>query len=392
MITETKFGVSNNNLLLDTLFGTSESKEEEVKKDDTIYSLDKLNENRKNDMFDKLSNKPKNEELVNEPVVEQEVKKDVSNLLIEKLKVSESEESIEDESILRQKYNKLHTKHLIQSGIWQDVDGLEDLEVDDSTFEKIIELQDEQRLESKWSMIKESNEIVRAIIEHVENNKDPELIIDLWKEKQSIDNLDFTTNQGKLDNITKYYKEKAYPKWDDNKIKRHIRSLEIEGEEALDEEITFIKDEYSKYFKEETSRKVEELKTLKENEQKQKNLEIKSNYDLLKSKNVNDKEAKTLLSDMYQTVQTLQDGTELTKLDLKLLELKQNPELMLDYARYVLNPEQYKKSLTTEVKNKTVNSIWNDIKIPNTRNQSTSIKIEKNNTNDVNDMYLKLLK
>ena len=392
MITETKFGVSNNNSLLDTLFGTSESKEEEVKKDDTIYSLDKLNENRKNDMFDKLSNKSKDEELVNEPVVEQEVKKDVSNLLIEKLKVSEPKESIEDESILRQKYNKLHTKHLIQSGIWQDVDGLEDLEVDDSTFEKIIELQDEQRLESKWSMIKESNEIVKAIIEHVENNKDPELIIDLWKEKQSIDNLDFTTNQGKLDNITKYYKEKAYPKWDDNKIKRHIRSLEIEGEEALDEEITFIKDEYSKYFKEETSKKVEELKTLKENEQKQKNFEIKSNYDLLKSKNVNDKEAKTLLSDMYQTVQTLQDGTELTKLDLKLLELKQNPELMLDYARYVLNPEQYKKSLTTEVKNKTVNSIWNDIKIPNTRNQSTSIKIEKNNTNDVNDLYLKLLK
>ena len=83
----------------------------------------------------------------------------------------------------------------------------------------------------------------------------------------------------------------------------------------------------------------------------------------MKNQGFDDKNAQRLLTDIYQPKHP-KDGsnTMMTELEIKLEEIKSDPESFLEYAQFVLNRENYKKSLTTKEVTNVTNDIWKKLK------------------------------
>lgn len=375
MITELNSSISNiSPEALDKLF--SEVPDTQVTADDLkvpeVIGKDTVIKNSDIDLpeidLDKLEEVETTEEVKDEvkedteEVDEKDDKKDKAEKKEDKTaKKDDSDQKLTPEEIqARNDFLKNSVNYLVEKGLFKDFEGREELEVDEEVFSQLLEKQIEKQIEEKYEFKKKSaGEIGEALLEYLENGGEPDKIIDLFKEKKSIEEFPIEDDASQTELISKWYRE--VHGWKPEKIKKYLDTLNSE-EGMLESEAEEIKGKYQELYSKQLEEVREEQKTYAlEQQKKQKAFEqnitkaIESNKDF-------DLKTKKFIKDSIFKFKTLEDGTKVNEFYLKFAEWQSDPSKYIELAEFILDKEGYLKRKAVDIENKVVEKTFNFVK------------------------------
>jgi len=124
-------------------------------------------------------------------------------------------------------------KKLIESGFWEDFENSGDVEIDKDVFEQLSKQQDTWKSEKLVENIYSSfSPAEKEFLAFKQSGGDLEQYYQSKTAVDRINNLDISTDQGKVNAVYTYYKN--FVGWDDQKINKHIQRITKDMD--LDEE------------------------------------------------------------------------------------------------------------------------------------------------------------
>jgi len=266
------------------------------------------------------------------------------------------------------------TKYLIEKGIWQDFEGSDTLDIDEDTYAELAAKQTEEKVNSLFSeLIDSTGDYGKAIISHIKEGGNPDEIIDLFKEQKTIESIDTSTPEGKVNIIGKYYNEVLG--WKPERIQKHLQR--IIADEDVDIEASEIEDKYKEHYQEQLAQ-IEGERTA----QKERNLERQKEFvtgikSSLAETEYTPKE-KQLIEQALLNVKKTEKGP-ITDFNLKFAELQKDPKKLIDLVYYVMDQDGFKKRVNTKAETKVAAKTFSFIK----GNSSTSKNVTSSmSTND----------
>jgi len=321
------------------------------------------------------------------PAVAVEAAKTEPAQTVEAAPVTEEAGADDDEEYTRQVF-KSAVKKAIDKGTFVDIEGFDDLDIDEDVLADLLDFNLEHKLAQGWERIKATNAVVNGILSVVEAGGNPDTIIDLFKEQQKIIAIDTKSTEGKLELIGKFYTDIVGLK--PAEVSRKLKKLETETEEDLQAEFSAAETKYNEHFSnQQETIKANETRRIQQ-EEDAKRARVTQTKQFLVDQKVNPNTANKLLRDMYQPKWDLQDGSELlSEFDYQLLKLRQDPVKSAELAQYVLDQENYKKSLAQPKINAKVDETFEKLKFTPKRT-ATSPVVKPTGTLDtakIKDLY-----
>lgn len=337
------------------------------------------------DLFPDLS-KPAKPEPVTPPVAEAPapiVPDPLKPVKAPETEVAESPEP-DEEAYTRQVF-KNAAKKLIEKGTWQDVEGFEEMELDEDSFQELQEAQLEAQIGAAWERVKSSNQVVNGILSVIEQGGNPDSIIDLFKEQQSVQQIDSTTPEGKLEVIGKFYSDIVG--LTPAQVKSKLQKIDTAGDSELQSEFELAESRYNDHFqKEQTRIKKEETDRVAQQES-DRQARIRQTAEALKAQGGTPVATQKLLRSMYQPTH----GEDLSELDYQLHILRSDPVKSIELAQFVLDRSNYEKSLTQKAVNQTVDQTFGKLKFSPKKAVSSPPPTQPRSTASAKDLYSSIL-
>lgn len=228
--------------------------------------------------------------------------------------------------------------------------------IEEWTEENFADFLDEAidfKIDEKYNLLKSSDEVTEAILNIKENGGDESAIISLFKEQREFNSIDTSTAKGKLEKIKRYYTEVdgKSEEWFDKRIAKKL--IDADDETELNELLEEVNKDYDDYVSKTKTEQVDLAKRQKiQREQfleKQQSLFSK----VLEAKKIPKKEIEENMKFVYDDkAYTLKaSGKLISALDLKILEAKNNPELLADVALFFKDKKAYDARVITEASN-----------------------------------------
>jgi hypothetical protein len=333
----------------------------EEKKVETQTNFDKIDL----EAMDKAAEESKNEEVKKEEEKKVEAKteeKKEDKVVIPDATKAEEEKKDEtktDEVKADPALLKSNVDYLVKKGIFKDFEGREELEMTEEIYAELLEAQVNRAIEERYELKKSSaGEEGKAILDFLENGGDPDVIVDLFKEKKEIAQFDTSTEDAQKELITKYYREVLG--WKPDRIKRQLDFL-VTQEDAVKNESTDIKEKYDQYFEQQKAnlQRQQELYVQQE-AQKQKAFES-SIRTAIKDYTADDRLRQNLDAALFK-VRTLADGTKVNDFYLKFAEWQNDPKKYIELAEFITDHENYLKRKETAAQNKAVEKSFKFLK------------------------------
>lgn len=266
-------------------------------------------------------------------------------------------------------------EYLVNSGKWLDFEGREDLEMTQEVYADLTAKQDEYRLNQKFSeLVDSTGDYGKAIINHIKNGGNPDVVIDIFKEQQQLQQIDTSTEAGKQQIIEKFYKEVVgfKPEKVEKDIKRFI------SEDRIEEEYNEVKDRYDKYYKDQLEKADMEVNEQKALEVKRKETfvtNIKTTLDSDKTLTTQDK--KLIASSILDFKHDLGNGQKVNDFYVKFAEIQADPKEYIELVRFVMDRKNYEKAIeskkTTDVAKETFNFIKGNAAVSKTKTSPVEI-------------------
>jgi hypothetical protein len=254
---------------------------------------------------------------------------------------------------------KSNVNYLIQKGIFKDFEGREDLEMTEEIYAELLEAQVNRAVEERYDVKKSSaGEEGKAILDFLEKGGDPDVIVDLFKEKKEIVQFDTSTEEAQKELITKYYKDVLG--WKADRIKRQLDFL-VTQEDAVKNESSDIKEKYDEYFKKQTA-ELQRQQDVYVQEQGKKQQAFESSIKTAIKDYTTDDRVRSNLDAALFKVRTLADGTKVNDFYLKFAEWQNDPKKYIELAEFITDYENYKKRISTEAQNKAVEKSFKFLK------------------------------
>lgn len=275
---------------------------------------------------------------------------------------SDEEESEEGEAEVPEIKSVLKNTvdYLIKNKVFKEVEGFEELDLDEEGYAELIEKQIDTIVGERYEEKKQSaGEYGQAILDYLENGGDADELLDIFKERKEVEQVDLLDGDSQKDLITKWYKEQHG--WSDTKIKKFVDTLISESDEALEEEAKEIKEKYDSYY----TKQVEELKARQE-EYNQQQEKIKKEFEnniskAIDTQELDDKRKKFLKDSIFKFKRT-DDGRKVNDFYLKFAEWQADPSKYIELAEFILDKEGYLKRQEVKVKNEVVDKTFNFVK------------------------------
>jgi hypothetical protein len=269
--------------------------------------------------------------------------------------------------------------YLIQSGKWVDFEGREDLELTDEVYADLVVKQDEYRVSKMFNeLVDSTGDYGKAIISHIKNGGNPDEIIDIFKEQKQLQQIDTSTEVGKQSMIEKYYKEVLG--WKPEKVERTVKRLITDNE--IDTEFTDVKEMYDKHYQEQLQQTQEKAKQQElENTQRQATFVNNIKSALQQDTSLTENDKSLIQNSVFNFKHTLPNGQKVNDFYVKFAELQADPKEYIEFVRYVMDKENYKKSLRREEKTVANKNAFSFIKggtaLSKTKNSQTQINESK---------------
>jgi hypothetical protein len=275
--------------------------------------------------------------------------------LVNKGKQVEEEEKGEVFSVL-----KSTVDYLVSSGVWQDFEGREDMEITEETYGKLVAEQDKLRVETMFSeLVDSTGPFGKAIIEYVKNGGNPDEIIDLFKEQKSVESIKTDTPEGQKDLIKYYYTEVMG--WKPEKADKYISTLVLSNE--LEPEAAEVKDLFTNYYKKEAERLNNERGDFVEKQkQAEKDFENNIRGTVKGRKDLSPTEKKIVEDSLLRYDQRLPNGNMVNRFYVEFMRMQADPNEYVDLVLYVIDKQRQAKKTSQQEQSKAAAKAFSFIK------------------------------
>lgn len=311
-------------------------------------------------------------------------------------------ENASDEDSVKTETNSTSTEDLfknkalglIERGIWQEFEGMDDFEWTEENYGKLAEIQAEWKAEEKYNeKVGMVGDIGKTILEHIEAGGNPEEIIELFKVSKKVEGFDTSTNEGREQVLKEYYTKVL--NWNESKADKHIKLLIDSGEENFKEESEDAKAAILDGIKDqiEQTKKLEEQRKLDQARQAQawENNMIKT---IKERTDLTEKEKQEVHKSLLVYNQKLPDGRVVNNFMVEFMKMQADPKKYIDLVRFVTNSEKFISTIEKKVETNVSKKTWDLIKgngaLNKTSGGSSHNKTEKIKNDLVID-YKKLL-
>lgn len=297
----------------------------------------------------------KKEEVKVEDKKDTEEKKDekVADATASKDKKAEDETKI-DPSLL-----KSNVEYLVKKGIFKDFEGREELEMTEEVYGQLLEAQVNKIVEDRYTAKKSAaGDYGQAIIDFVEKGGDPDLIIDLFKEKKEIEQFDISTEDAQKELISRYYKEVLRRKPD--AIKRQMDFLATQ-EDAIKNEAAEIKEKYEEHFNSQQKQLKAQQDAYEQEQLRRQKVFESSIKDAIKTYDTDQTRQQRLEANLFK-FKELEDGTKVNEFYLKFAEWQSDPKKYIELVDFITDHDNYIKRKEIEAQNKAVDKTFKFVK------------------------------
>jgi len=250
--------------------------------------------------------------------------------------------------------------YLIQTGIWEDFEGREELDVTEEVYAKLVQAQDTARVESLFSeMVDSTGPFGKAIIDFVKTGGNPDDIIDLFKEQKSIEAIGIDDAEGQKEMVKHYYSEILG--WKPESIEKHLSRLLLSNE--LEDHAKEVKEMFTQHYKKEADRL---NATRKEEDDRQRAAEVAFEGNIKNTvkerKDLTPSEKKTVEDYLLSYDQKLPNGKLVNKFYVNFAKMQANPADYVDLVLFVMNKEKFINKVATTEKSKAAAEAFKFIK------------------------------
>jgi hypothetical protein len=309
-----------------------------------------------------LYEEPKEETAENKEEDKKEDKKEVAAIEKEVIEDNTNESGdVDYENIARV---------LVEAGEWEEfefegVDG----KITKEDFEQLRAEQQKIKLEKLREESFDKDE--KEFLEFKKNGGDIKAYVNSLTLIQTVDSkLDVTTDEGKKVAVATYYKQIVG--WSDEKVNRHIARIEKDLE--LDEEAEMAEKEIKSRLKENHDNLIKEAQYKAAKIEEDNRTYKETLKETVKSKKFETKQVNQILRDVVE-----KDERGLAEVDKKYIELRNNPELIVDLWEYLFNREKLVEKIKKETATTNNREVFKKIVIGK-RSKDT-----KNNSQDTNE-------
>lgn len=273
----------------------------------------------------------------------------------EEAKKEEVEQTQEVHSILK------HTADfLIESGIWEDFEGREDLEMTQENYAKLVAEQDKRRVENMFSeLVDSTGPFGKAIIEYTKNGGNPDEIIDLFKEQKSVESINIEETDGQKDIIKHYYSEVLG--WKPEKIEKYMSNLMLSNE--LENEATEVKELFQQFYKKEAERLNSEREEFtKKQKEAEEAFEGNIKTSIRDRKDLTTSEKRQVEEYLLSYDQRLPNGNLVNKFYVNFAKMQANPSDYIDLVLFVMDKQKFVEKVAIKEKSQAASKAFNFIK------------------------------
>lgn len=336
------------------------------------------------------------EEVVPE-LTQEEIEKQVRIALGEDDEDEENQDDEDEDNPKDKNKNKLdkdssasilqtQAQMLIESGVWQEFEGMEEFEWTNENYAKLVEQQNEWILEDRMSeLLDATGPYGKAIISHIQNGGNPEDIIDLFKEAKKIESFDISTEEGKTSLLTKYYKDLG---WKDARIKRTIDAAIDSG--SLDEDVQEAKEEMEAAIQEEVAAKQKAQEDYLR-QQREASEKFSSNITniLRERKDLSQEQKRDIASSLLVYDKKLPDGRIVNQFTLDFAKLQSDPNKYVDLVMFVKDYDKFVEKLSKQEEKKANKKAWDFVKGNGATNKTIGAGSHTKGTNkDKSDLVI----
>lgn len=262
-----------------------------------------------------------------------------------------AEENLENsESITSEKVDyKSLTNFLIESEIWKDFEGREDMEFNEEVFQSLAKEQANAKAQEELEAERQNfGPSANELIEYLKAGGTLEEFLNNFSQQTDIEAISIEDLSGQEKIIKTYYKSLS---WSDTKISKHLDRLRDSGEDDFKEEAEDCKSKLIEAIQEERQEEIRQKDQIKKDKAAKLeafNNEIKKA--IQEDANL-DKKSKKELEDFYYKYK-FQDnnGNKYSEFSVKMNEVTSDPKKYQKFLKFIKNIDSFEEKATTETK------------------------------------------
>lgn len=249
-------------------------------------------------------------------------------------------------------------QYLISQGIWEDFEGREDMEIDEKVYAELVQKQNEHKVNQMFSeLVDSTGDYGKAIIQHIKDGGNPDVIIDLFKEQKEMEQIDTSSEEGKITKIGIYYSDVLG--WKPERIKKHIQR--ILADEDLETEFSDIEEQYSSYYE----RKLQEINRSREDDLKKRKDDqrrfVESVNSSMMDLGYNDSERKFIENSLFTIIKDSQ-GNQTTKFRERYNEVSRDPKKLIKLVEFIMDDKKFIEKIKAAEETKAATKTFSFIK------------------------------
>jgi len=254
---------------------------------------------------------------------------------------------------------KAFADYFIETGIWKDFEGRDDIEYTEETFQSLWKAQADNTVKEYLNEERsEFGETANQLIDYLKSGGTVDTFVSNYTQQLEISSIDTTDEFGQERAIKEYYKSLD---WSDAKIKKHIDRLKDSGESDFKEEAEDCKTKLVEAIESQREELLKEQEAINQDRKlRAQNFNKAVRNEIYKDPDLADREKKELDKFIYEYKYQDNQGNKYSEFMVKMDEINQDPKKYQKFLKFVKNIDSFESKKVAE--KQTAKSTFNFLK------------------------------
>jgi len=302
----------------------------------------------------------KSEDVVIEETEEQEEVEDDNNDPLGLFGKAPKETKEKEEPLSSDKVDyKAFADYFVETGIWKDFEGREDIEYNEETFQALWKAQADNTVREYLTEERSQfGDAANQLIDYLKTGGTVDDFVANYTQQLDVASMDISNESGQEKAIKEYYKSLD---WSDTKIKKHIERLKDSGESDFREEAEDCRNKLVEAIEAEREEMLREQEAINQDRKLRVEAFNKAvRNEIYKDADLADREKKELDKFIYEYKYQDNQGNKYSEFMVRMNEINQDPKKYQKFLKFVKNIDAFESKKVAE--KQTAKSTFNFLK------------------------------
>ena len=269
-------------------------------------------------------------------------------------------EDEEEENLSSDKVDyKAFADYFVETGIWKDFEGREDIEYNEETFQALWKAQADNTVREYLTEERSQfGDAANQLIDYLKTGGTVDDFVANYTQQLDVASMDISDESGQEKAIKEYYRSLD---WSDTKIKKHIERLKDSGESDFKEEAEDCRNKLVEAIEAEREEMLREQEAI--NQDRKLRIEAFNKAvrnEIYKDADLADREKKELDRFIYEYKYQDNQGNKYSEFMVRMNEINQDPKKYQKFLKFVKNIDSFEDKKVAE--KQTAKSTFNFLK------------------------------